>query len=192
MPLFPSLPETAHLTDILALFPQHVESLMALTNQIMRDDGELSTANRELIAAYVSGLNACQFCFKSHRIYAEVFGIAPDLIDALIEDFDAAPIAPELRPLLSYAAKLTALPSRLVPADAQAVFDAGWSEKALFELIEVTGLFAMFNRIIEGAGVNFDYDNARTDQRPGQSPDQSRAYLDYAERVLSISAERAS
>lgn len=191
MPQFPSLPDPSHLTDILALFPQHVETLMALTNQIMRDDGDLSVANRELIAAYVSGLNACQFCFKSHRIYADAFGIAPDLIDALIEDFDAAPIAPELRPLLIYAAKLTALPSRLVPADAEAVFAAGWSERALFEVIEVTGLFSMFNRIIEGAGVNFDYDTAEPAQKPGQSPDQSRAYLDYAVRVLAVAAERA-
>ena len=56
MPQFPSLPDPAHLTDLLVRFPKNVEPLMGYINAVLRSDGHLSVAERELIAAYVSGL----------------------------------------------------------------------------------------------------------------------------------------
>jgi len=184
MPQLPSLPDPAHLTDLLARYPALVETLMAFTNQVMRDDGALSSAERELIAAYVSGLNACQFCHGSHRLYAQVLGIDDMVVDALMQDLATAPIDAKLKPVLAYAAKLNTLPSRLGPADARAVLDAGWSEAALFECIEVTALFNFYNRLIEGAGVNFAYasTDGHTAFAPGAELDNS--YADYADRVL--------
>lgn len=158
MPFLPSLPDTAHLTDLLVRFPRHIEPLMALNQSILRSEGALTFAERELIAAFVSGLNACRFCYGSHAIYAQAFGIEASLIEALVEDFDNAPVSEKIRPLLAYVRKLNQLPSRLIATDAQAVFAAGWSEEALVEAIEVTAMFNFMNRLIEGTGVNFDYD----------------------------------
>ncbi|NKB27238.1 MAG: peroxidase-related enzyme [Rhodobacteraceae bacterium] len=183
MPLLPSLPDAAHLSDLLVRYPDHVQTLMALTNQVMRDDGALDVATRELIAAYVSGLNACQFCHGSHRLYAEVFGIAPELIDAVLDDLQTAPIDPSLRPVLAYAAKLNTLPSRLVPADSQAILDAGWPEAAIFDVVEVVALFNFYNRLVEGAGVNFSYDGAEGHSAFAPDSDHSRSYLNYADRI---------
>lgn len=157
MPQFPSLPDVAHLSDLLVRFPKNVEPLLVYINAVLRSDGALSIGERELIASYVSGLNACRFCHGSHAIYAEAFGIDPGTIAAIIEDLDTADIDPKLKPLLRYVEKLNTLPSRMVPADADAVLAAGWSEQALFEAIEVAGLFNMMNRMVEGGGVNFEY-----------------------------------
>ncbi len=157
MPFLPNLPETAHLSDLFALFPRGITPLMAYTDAILREDGELTVAQREMIATFVSGLNACTFCYGSHKIYAEVFGIDGDIIDAIIADIDSADIDDKIKPILHYVKKLNTLPSKIVQKDAQAVFDAGWGEAALFEAVQVCGLFNMMNRIIEGAGVNFDY-----------------------------------
>ena len=90
---------------------------MAYTDGILRGEGELSMGERELIATFVSGLNACAFCHDSHKVYAEVFGIDGDLIDALVKDVDTAPVSEKLRPLLRYVAKLNILPSRIVAAN---------------------------------------------------------------------------
>ena len=38
--------------------------------------------------------------------------------------------------------------------DSQAVYDAGWSEEALFDAIQVCGVFNLVNRIIEGSGIS--------------------------------------
>lgn len=155
MPQFPSLPDNAHLTDLLKRFPKTVTPLMDYLNAVLRGDGELTLAEREMIAAYVSGLNACTFCFGSHLIYAQAFGIPDGMIENLLQDPDRA--EPKWRPLLAYLRKLNSLPSRLTEADAAAVFAEGWSEEALFEAIEVAAVFNMMNRMVEGGGVRFDY-----------------------------------
>lgn len=185
MALLPSLPDPAHLRDLYALFPENVQPLMVYTDGLLRGDGALSVGERELIATYVSALNACTFCAGAHRAYAEVFGIDGALIDALIEDVETAPVDERLRPLLAYVAKLNTLPSKLVQADARAVYDAGWSEAALYEAVQVCALFNMMNRIIEGTGINFDYAQA-----PGGHPaagttpeDQAASYSRFGEMI---------
>lgn len=59
MPLFPSLPEPAHLADSHARFPANVRPLMAYTDGLLRSDGVLNIRERELIATHVSALDAC-------------------------------------------------------------------------------------------------------------------------------------
>jgi len=185
MPFLPSLPDTAHLSDLFAKFPRGVQPLMEYTDAVLRDPGELSIAERELIATYVSALNACNFCFGAHKIYAEAFGISADLIDALLADPDAATGIDKLKPVLAYVRKLNHLPAKIVPADAQAVFDAGWSEDALYEATLVCSLFNMMNRIIEGTGVNFDYaGNADTHSMNRDASDPaSHRYSTYGKRI---------
>ena len=181
MPFLPSLPETAHLSDLYAVFPQNVAPLMHYTDGVLRAKGELSVAERELIATYVSGLNACTFCYGSHKEYAQLFGIDDALVDAMIDALATAPVSEKLRPLMAYVAKLNALPSRLVQADADAVYAAGWSEKALYEAVQVCSLFNMMNRIIEGTGVNFDYatDPDRHPAKGADPADHSDSYRAY-------------
>ena len=143
---------------------------MQFTQVVMRQDGALKIAERELIAAYVSGLNACTFCYGSHLIYAEAFGISEGVLAALLDDLETAPVDERLRALLDYVRQLNILPSRITQASIDAVLDAGWSEDALFEAVQICGLFNMMNRIIEGAGVSFDYakaDGGHPAKRPG-------------------------
>ena len=157
MPFLTRLPEISHLSDLFSLFPRGVAPLMEYTDAILRDKGELSKAERELIATYVSSLNACTFCYGAHKIYAEAFGIDEAMMEMLVSDFDSVQGMDKLKPILLYVKKLNVLPSKIVSADAQAVYDAGWTEEALYEATQVCALFNMMNRIIEGAGVNFDY-----------------------------------
>ncbi|NNE81805.1 MAG: peroxidase [Silicimonas sp.] len=157
MAKLPSLPENAHIADLFAAFPQSRDAMMAFTDVVMRHEGALDIATRELIAAYVSGLNRCTFCYGSHAIYAEAFGIEAGLLQALLGDLSTAPVAQDLRVLLGYLGKLNALPPRIVQADIDAVLAAGWSEQALFDAVQIAGLFNMMNRIIEGTGVSYEY-----------------------------------
>lgn len=157
MPLFPSLPENPHLADVFKAFPEQVKPLLEYHDALLRGDSPLTVAERELIAAFVSGLNACDFCFGAHKIYAHVFGIEEWLVDALVADIDRAPVDEKLKPLLRYVAKLKDLPPRLTEGDAQSVYVAGWSERALYDAVQVAALFNFMNRIIEGTGVTFDY-----------------------------------
>jgi uncharacterized peroxidase-related enzyme len=182
MTLFPSLTDAPHLADVYRRFPEHVKPILEYHDRLLRGDSPLTVGERELIAAYVSGLNACAFCFGAHKLYAEAFGFDSELVEQMAADLDAAPIDAKLKPLLRYAGKLKSPPSRLTPEDAKSVYDAGWTERALFDAVEIAALFNYMNRIIEGTGVSFDYDK----QPP--SPEErelrrTRSYSDFGKML---------
>lgn len=153
MSKFPSLPANPEMVEVLTAHPEGFEALCDYHDAILRGPSPLSVAERELIAAYVSGLNQCNFCFGAHRTFAEVHGIEPERFDKLITDPAAAGIDEKLLPLLAYAKKLTLAPASVTPQDAAAVYAAGWDEKALFHTISATGLFNLMNRLVEGTGI---------------------------------------
>ena len=188
MPFLPSLPETAHLSDLFTRYPENLQPLLEFHDGLLRGEGALSVGERELIAAYVSALNACRFCTGAHKVYAEVFGQDPAVIDALIENPATAPVDDRLRPILAYVARLNTLPSRLTEADAQAVYDAGWDERALYEAVQVCAVFNMMNRIVEGTGINFDYatDPAAHPAKGSRPEDQAHSYRDFGARIAAL------
>ncbi len=148
-----SLGEAPHLYDVLVTRPRMSLFLFKMLDEIMFTGGTLSMRERELIAAYVSGINACSFCYRGHKAIAEVFGVEEGLLDLLVDDLDSAPLDRRLRPVLCFARKLTEQPSRLVQSDADALYDAGYNEEDLMIIVEVVAVFAMFNRIADGTGV---------------------------------------
>ncbi len=153
MPKFPQLGDNATVPDILKMSAEAGAALMEVHEPIMRGPSPLSPGERELIAAYVSGLNKCQYCHGVHSETAKAFGIPGDAIDAMFEDDGEAGFGEKMAPLLNVARKLTELPSSITDADAQAVYDAGWDEKALHDAIMVTCCFNFMNRLLEGHGV---------------------------------------
>ncbi|GLK53931.1 MULTISPECIES: carboxymuconolactone decarboxylase family protein [Alphaproteobacteria] len=150
---FPSLPDHAHLGDLFVRFRRGVAPLLALHDELLRSPSELSVAERELIAAYVSGLNACAFCVGAHTLMARAFGIEDSVFSALLEDPDTAPIPDKLRPVFHLARALTSSPGRGPARECHAVLDAGWSEQSLFEIISIVALYNYMNRIVDGAGI---------------------------------------
>jgi len=155
MPFFPSMPADATTKHIFAAHPEIYSHWARVSEPILRGPSPLTPAQRELIGAYVSSLNSCQYCYGGHRAAAELFGIAPQTIDGLIQDLATAPIDSTLRPILAFVKKLTLTPTRMTQADADAVFAAGWDEAALHCAIAVCCLFNFMNRLVDGHGAGF-------------------------------------
>lgn len=188
MSVFPSLPDDASLEHVLQRFPHAVPPLLEYHDRLLRDHSPLTVAERELIAAYVSGLNGCTFCFGAHSLIAEAFGVDREIFETLMSDLDAADIDPKLKPLLAYVRKLTLTPTRITEEDAAAVYDAGWDEQALFDAISVCALFNFMNRIVEGSGVKIDLLKAPSDLQAefssklgGSEPDPHQSRFRYSD-----------
>lgn len=162
MPLLPSLPADATLLNVFRAFPDTARPLLDYHQVLLRGPSPLSVAERELIAAFVSGLNACAYCHGAHAETAAAFGIAPALMEALVADVETAPVEARLRPLLRYVGRLTRLPAeRPRQADADAVLAAGWDERALHDAVSVCALFCFMNRFVEGMGLQGSPEQAR-------------------------------
>ena len=141
------------LRDILLLNKDAGIALVNYHTAVMRQDSELSERDRELIAAYVSGLNNCQYCHGVHSVTAQSFGVEEGLLKSLLEDLDSASIDERLKPILRYAKQLTLDPAKITDAQAEAILDAGWNEQTLHDTVNVVCLFNFMNRLVEGHGV---------------------------------------
>ncbi len=153
MTFFPSLSDDATVFHVWNAHPEIYAPLARVTQAIMRGDSPLTPGERELIASYVSGLNACQYCAGGHAAAAEAFGIDEGFLGRLLEDVNESGLDNRLKPVLAYANKLTLTPSRMTQADADAVFAAGWDEKALHDIIAVCCMFNFMNRLVDGHGI---------------------------------------
>ncbi len=165
MTYLPSLPPGAVLLDVFRAYPEASRPLLDYHQALLRGPSPLTVAERELIAAYVSGLNACRYCHGVHTATAEAFGIPEDTMSALLADVATAPVPERMKPLLRYVWKLTLTPAKITPGDAEAVLAAGWEEQALHDTVAVCGLFNLMNRLVEGLGIMAGEDYFRTAAR---------------------------
>ena len=130
MPFRKWLPENARPGLVLKPHPESGELIMRLTEILLRGPSTLTSAQRELIAAYTSAVNACEFCYGTHAATAEALGIDETWLTRLIDDIETADVDEELKPILRYVRKLTRTPSRVQQKDVDAIFAAGWDEDA--------------------------------------------------------------
>jgi uncharacterized peroxidase-related enzyme len=151
-----TLPANSGLHSIFQAFPETARPLIAYHEALLRGPSPFSAGERELIAAYVSGLNACDFCHDIHAQTAAAFGIDSETLRALLADLGSAPVDARLRPVLSFVHKLTLSPSRMTATDAEAVFAAGWDDRALYDAAAICGLFNLMNRLVDGLGIEAD------------------------------------
>lgn len=153
MSIFPSLPETAHLRDLFRAFPDGLLHLFRFHDAVLRRKSPLSIGERELIAAFVSRLNNCAFCFNAHRTYAEEFGIEQEVLDAIDANPEKLPAMGRLTPVMEYARAVAENDTRAAEKHAARAYEAGWDEAALYDAMRVAALFSYMNRVIHGAGI---------------------------------------
>ncbi|HEX4705761.1 MAG TPA: peroxidase-related enzyme [Pseudonocardiaceae bacterium] len=157
MPFLKSLPEDAVLLQVFRAYPDTARPLLDYHELVMRGPSPFTAAERELIAAYVSGVNDCTYCHGVHTATAEAFGVPAGLLSALLADLDAAAGVDErMRAVLRYVGKLTRTPAMVTAQDADAVLAAGWDERALHDAVLVCALFNFMNRMVNGLGIKAD------------------------------------
>jgi uncharacterized peroxidase-related enzyme len=156
MPFLKCLRKGASLLDVFKAFPQTSEPLIQFHEVLLRGPSPFTESERELIAAYVSGLNHCRYCHGVHIATAELLGAPKSAILSALDDIDSSSITEKMKPVLRYARKLTQQPNGLSQSDADAIFAAGWGDDALYYTVAVTALFNFMNRLVEGMGIELD------------------------------------
>ncbi len=156
MPLLPSLPADSLVKDVYPLSPAIFRHWCEVEEGFLRGPSAFTAGERELMGAYTSALNSCTYCYSSHSEAAKLLGIDAKVFDLLMNDIDAAPIKPALRPVLAFVKKLTLTPSRMTQKDADAVYAAGWDERALHDAIMVCCVYSFMNRLADGHGLPSD------------------------------------
>jgi uncharacterized peroxidase-related enzyme len=155
MPYLRSLRAGASLIDVFKAFPETSTPLIEFHEVLLRGPSPFTAAERELIAAYVSGLNRCDYCHGVHTATAERMGVEAGLVPRIVKDNGLDGVAANLRPVLALARQLT-----LSPGSDQGRRGcgsaAGWDDTALYYVVAVTALFNFMNRLVEGLGIELE------------------------------------
>ena len=154
MAYFKTLPADARLLDVFKQYPRLFEPLIEYHQRLLREDSPFTMAERELLAAFVSAVNACRYCAGVHEATARRFGVDERVLAQLLDSPATAPVSERMKPVFSYVRKLTETPAKITEADVAAIFAAGWEDRALHDAVAVCALFNCMNRLVEGFGIS--------------------------------------
>ena len=148
--------------NVLRAYAFDIDKLNAFAgmyNDLMLGDSALSKLEREMIAVAVSSVNKCYYCLVAHGAAVREMSGDPQLGEALVMNYRVAKITAKQRAMLDFAVKLTEASAKVEEADRQALRDAGFTERDIFDIASVAGFFNMTNRVASATDMrpNDDY-----------------------------------
>lgn len=140
--------------------PETAKPLNELAETLLRGPSSLSSAEREMIASYVSYQNECHFCHSSHGA-AAAHHLDGDLslLDDIKKDFEKTEISGKLRTLLNIAKKVQVLGNQVTEADIEAARVEGATDLEIHDTVLIAAAFCMYNRYVDGLGTWAPEDN---------------------------------
>ena len=150
MPFMSAHNEKSGPGDVFGAYPEIYRHWAEMGQLLITGPSPLSPGEREMIQALVAGSIDCRYAYVAHTAAAVSRGIEPGVVEALVADVGTAPVSAKLKPLLAFVKKLAAAPKTLSQADADAVFAAGWDERAFHDAVALTARMTFMSRIIFG------------------------------------------
>ena len=162
----------------MAFSPETAEPLNLLAERLLRGPSTLTSAERELIATYVSSRNDCHFCQSSHgAAAAHHLDGDEELVVQVKADPDAAPVSPKLRALLRIAGKVQLSGKAVAAEDVERARDEGATDHEIHHPVLIAAAFCMYNRYVDGLGT--------------WAPQESEAYRETGRRLAEDGYVRA-
>ncbi|MBV1788198.1 peroxidase-related enzyme [Marinobacterium sp. D7] len=127
--------------------PAQLDVFSKLYNELMFGESGLSTLEREMIAVAVSSSNRCYYCQVAHGAAVREYSESPQLGEMIVMNYRTAELSPRHRAMLDFAVKLTETPDRILEADRQALRDAGFSDRDIWDIANIVGFYNMTNRV---------------------------------------------
>lgn len=133
--------------------PETAKPLNELAEVLLRGPSTLTSAEREMIASYVSHRNECHFCHSSHgAAAAHHLDGNLDLLDDIKKGFETTEISGKLRALLNIAGKVQILGNRVTNEDIDAAKEKGATDLEIHDTVLIAAAFCMYNRYVDGLG----------------------------------------
>ncbi len=124
-----------------------LRAFMDMHDDLMLGESGLSKLEREMIAVVTSSYNHCYYCLTAHGAAVRKRSGSPLLGDQLVMNYRAAELTPKQRAMLDFAWALTARPAEVDEADREALRQAGWSDRDIWDIAAIVAFFNMSNRM---------------------------------------------
>ena len=139
-------------------------------DELMLADSGLSKLEREMIAVVVSSANHCLYCLVAHGAAVRKLSGDPLLGEVLVMNYREADIPARQRAMLDFAWKATASPQETGAEDRARLREAGFSERDIWDIANVTGFFNFSNRVAMAAGMTPNAEYHQMAREPAEDP----------------------
>ena len=139
-----------------------IEKLNAFTglyNELMLAESGLSKLEREMIAVCVSSINKCFYCLTAHGAAVRALSGDPKLGEMMVMNWRVADLSPRHRAMLTFTEAVTKASAEVQEADRAALRDVGFTDRDIWDIINVAAFFNMTNRVASATDMrpNDDY-----------------------------------
>jgi uncharacterized peroxidase-related enzyme len=132
-----------------------LKAFIDMADNLMLADSGLTKLEREMIAVAVSAVNHCHYCLTAHGAAVRQRAGDPVMGELIAQNYRAANLPARQKAMLDFTVKLTEAPDKIEEADREALRQAGFTDRDIWDIAAVAGFFNMSNRIA-----------AATDMRP--------------------------
>jgi uncharacterized peroxidase-related enzyme len=134
--------------------PAFVRQMVDISSSLLFVDGYLTRRQKELIATYVSQLNACPYCFDSHGFFLLVQGADKQSVNNIrTGNIQDAGLSEAEEHLLHYLQKVNDQSSKTTDEDLQQLRNLGWQEEQIAEAVHVAAFMGFCNRVANAFGL---------------------------------------
>lgn len=114
---------------------------------MLKQGGNLSKADREMIVVATSAANNCHYCVIAHGALLRIYAKKPLLADQVAINYRRADIDPRERAMLDYAMKVALHSGELENADKEPLRAQGFDDEDIWDIAGIAAFFGMSNRL---------------------------------------------
>ena len=138
----------------LAHRPAEFRAFFAYHDALMlKETGNLTKADREMIVTATSAKNDCLYCVVAHGALLRVYAKNPLVADQVAVNHLKADITPRQTAMLDFAVKVCLDSASVNESDYAALHAHGFDDEDIWDIATITAFFGMSNRIANSIGM---------------------------------------
>ena len=133
---------------MLARRPAEWRAFFAYHDALMlKEDGNLTKGDREMIVTATSAVNQCLYCVVAHGAILRIYEKKPLVADQVAINYLKADISPRQHAMLDFAMKVCKASHEINDNDFAALSQHGLDDEDAWDIAAITAFFGMSNRV---------------------------------------------
>lgn len=140
------------ISGLVAYNPETRPELANLAQKLMRtQETSFSEGERELLAAFVSKQNNCNYFFQLHKSIAALY-LGAEIVEKVLSSSQFNALSQKMNGAFYLASLVTATPYSVTAEAVNVIRSEGLTDKDIHDVILITAATSMFNRYVSAAG----------------------------------------
>jgi uncharacterized peroxidase-related enzyme len=132
----------------LAHRPAEFRAFFAYHDALMvKEEGHLSKADREMIVTATSARNQCLYCVVAHGALLRVYSKRPQIADQVAVNHLKADLSEREMAMLDFALKVCDRAYEVTEPDYQSLYKHGFDDEDIWDIAAITAFFGLSNRM---------------------------------------------